>query len=80
MFLIYFHWLNRNKISFLIIKNLFSLTCHIVVAANSISRSLINFGFSKNKKGFPGNDGKHDFDRRLPTNVSSNDLPPADGT
>jgi hypothetical protein len=57
-----------------------TLTCHIVVAVNSISRSLINFGLSKNKKGFPGNEGKHDFDRRLPTNVSSNALPPADGT
>lgn len=47
------------------------LTCHIVLAVNSTSRSLIVFGVSKNRKGFPGIDGKHDFASRLPTNVSS---------
>lgn len=47
------------------------LTCHIVLAVRSTSCSLIVFGFSKNKKGFPGSEGRHDFDRRMPTNVSS---------
>jgi hypothetical protein len=51
-----------------------------VLVANSISSSLIFVGLSKNKKGFPGNEGKLDLDRRLPINVSSNARPPNDDT
>ena len=48
----------------------FRLTDHIVLATSSISCSFFDVGSLKKRKGLLGNEGKHDFDRRVPINVS----------
>ncbi len=50
-------------------------TCHIVVVVISISRSDIDFAFSKKRNGLPAVDGRYDFDTKQPMSVSWNDRP-----